>query len=206
MIFKKIVGGLLFLLLTFNIVAINSIKEGVDYTVIDKKIKINKNKPINVKEFFSFSCIHCKELEPLLDEYQVNNLKKIELQRIHVVWGDDQIMLKLAQLNATISIMGKSKELNPLVFAAIFMQNNLTDMDLLKQFLKKNKIDENKFMAIYNSFEVNKLVATYKALTSNIKYNISGTPTVIVDDKYIISPAVPSRIIEVLNYLIKNPK
>lgn len=201
---KKIVSSVIFLLFSMNIFAITSIKDGVDYTIINNKIQINKNKPINVKEFFSFNCIHCKDLEPLLDKYQLNNQKKMQLERIHVVWNDNQIMLKLAQLNATISIMGKSKELNPLVFDAIFMQNNLTEISSLKDFLKVNKIDEKKFMSIYNSFEVNKILARYKELTSDTKYNISGTPTIVVADKYIISPAIPSRLIEVLDYLIKN--
>lgn len=204
--FKNIISTVIMLLLSINVFANTNIKEGVDYTIINNKIKINKNKPINVKEFFSFNCIHCKDLEPLLDNYQINNKKKIELQRIHVVWGDNQIMLKLAQLNATISIMGKSKELNPLVFNAIFMQNNLTEISNLKEFLKINKIDENKFMAIYNSFEVNKILAKYKELTGDARYNISGTPTVVVADKYIINPAIPSRLIDVLDYLIKNGK
>ena len=46
--------------------------EGVDYTVIPNanlaKITKNKSGKVNVKEFFSFTCIHCKDVELFLLE------------------------------------------------------------------------------------------------------------------------------------------
>jgi thiol:disulfide interchange protein DsbA len=202
---KKIMLGVLSLWISYNTFALKPIKLGIDYTVIDNKIKIATNQPINVKEFFSFTCIHCKELEPLLDKYQLKNARKINLQRIHIVFGDDKTMTNLAKLNETIVLLGKSKDLNPLVFDAIFARTNLTDVDVLKQFLQQNKVDVKQFMNYYNSFDIAQKVAKDKQLTMDSRYNLSATPTIIVADKYIINSALPNRLIEVLDYLVKLP-
>ena len=61
-------------------------------------------------------------------------------------------------------------------------------------------------MGLYNSFDINQKVALDKQLTSDVRYNITGTPTIIVADKYIIKPALPKRLIEVLDYLVKISK
>ncbi len=202
---KKIILGLTMGALMFaNVFALTAIKEGVDYTVIPSATSTpTKLKKINIKEFFSFTCIHCKDVEPLVENYLASN-KNVELDKIHVIWGDDQNMVADAKLNATIQLLKLNKLYVP-VFNAIFSGQKLNDATSLKVFLANNGLNKeqvNKFLDAYNSFDISSTVGRYKTMTADPSYNLTGTPTFIVADKYIVSPAQPPRLIEVIKALV----
>lgn len=201
---KKILLGLVGFLMVTSSFAVSTIKEGVDYTVIPSVAKPTaKPKKVNVKEFFSFTCIHCKDVEPLIDNYVASN-KNIELDKIHVIWGNDQSMVADAKLNATVQLLQLNKLYVP-IFNAIFSGQKFNDMDTLKKFLASNGLNKDqisKFMDAYNSFDVSSTIGRYKTMTADPVYDLKGTPTFIVADKYIVSPAQPPRLIEVIKELV----
>jgi len=182
---------------------VKPITVGVDYTLLSAPVPVT-NEPkgvVNVKEFFSFTCIHCKNTEPLVEQILVPN-KKIDLNKIQVTWGTDATLNGYAKLNATLQRSKLDKLYIP-AFTAIFNQQNLTNPDVLKAFLAQNGLNADQvqqFMAMYNSFTIGAKVGEYKILTNS--YNISGTPTFVVADKYMVSPAEPARAMEVIQYLV----
>ncbi|MCC2625110.1 MAG: disulfide bond formation protein DsbA [Burkholderiales bacterium] len=184
-----------------------SLVEGKDYTILNvavTKTPEPKDK-INVKEFFSYTCIHCKEVEPLVEKSIVSN-KNLDFNKIQVVWSDQAEIAGFAKLSATITELKLSK-LNAPIFEAIFGNTNLNDPETLKKFLLKNGLTSKEidnFMATYNSFAIAGKVGEYKNLTKG--YNISGTPTFIIADKYVANPALPERLITVVNALINKAK
>ncbi|MDQ5920806.1 MAG: hypothetical protein QG673_862 [Pseudomonadota bacterium] len=175
--------------------------EGTDYTVISGVPVTNEPKGVvNVKEFFAFSCIHCKDIEPMVEKNFASN-KKIDLEKIHVAWEENS--LNFAKFNATISLLNLNNLYIP-AFNAVFDRQNLTDQTVLKGFLGKNGLSKaqiDKFMSTYNSFTVNSKAAEAKNLTT--MYNITATPTFIVADKYEVKSALPDRLIEVIQELVK---
>ncbi len=217
---KKLLISILSILLITRVLAANppatatpaSIKLGEDYTLISTPV--NKTAEprgvVNVKEFFSFTCIHCKLTEPLVEQNLVNN-KNIHLQKIQVVWGNNPIINGYAKLSATIEQQNMN-QLNVPIFNKIFSQadmnnpakaNDLNNQDTLSAFLIQSgltKAQAVQFMSIYNSFTVVSQVQQFKRLTS--LYNITGTPTFVVGDKYIVSPAQPARLIQVVQFLV----
>lgn len=182
-----------------------SLKKGVDYTVISGVSSKTKVKaPVVVQEFFSFQCIHCKDLEPLIDKYVANNSKKVKLEKIHVVWNDDPNTKNFAKLCATLQKLGLNKLFVP-VFDAIFNRQNLANPVILKTFLANNKLKKEQidnFFKVYNDFEVDTIVRNYKTMTLNPLYNLSGTPTIIVGGKYMVMPAQPAKLVEVTAALV----
>lgn len=175
--------------------------EGTDYTVISGVPVTNEPKGVvNVKEFFAFSCIHCKDIEPMVEKNFASN-KKIDLEKIHVAWEENS--LNFAKFNATINLLNLNNLYIP-AFNAVFDRQNLTDQTVLKGFLGKNGLSKaqiDKFMSTYNSFTVNSKAAEAKNLTT--MYNITATPTFIVADKYEVKSALPDRLIEVIQELVK---
>lgn len=181
--------------------------EGTDYTVLATAVpKTQEPKgKINVKEFFSFTCIHCKDVEPILEQSLVNE-KNVDLTKIQVVWGEQAQLAGFAKLNATIQAMNLN-QLNVPVFTAVFANQDLTDQKTLKSFLGANGLkadDVNKFMSTYNSFTIASKVAEYKSLTTT--YGIDGTPTFVVADKYVAKPAQPARLILVVQALVEKAR
>ena len=176
------------------------IVEGTDYTVLSGiQPTIEPKGKVNVKEFFSFACIHCKDVEPLV-ETTIEPDKKVDLNRMQVIWGDNTI--GYAKLNATIQLMKLNKLYTP-AFNAVFARQDLNDPKVLKSFLSTNGLNKDQisnFMSTYDSFTVSSKVSEYKTLGTT--YNVTGTPTFIVADKYVAKPALPNRLIEVVQQLI----
>ena len=197
---KKILLFLSCWFLVYGVYAL-PVVQGVDYTIATNPVTgATPHGKTNIKEFFSFTCIHCKDIEPLIEAKIMSN-KKIDLERIQVPW--DPKTTSLAKLNATYQIMGLHKLYTP-TFNAVFAGVDLSDRQILLKFLRQNKVDTTSFMANYDSFDVSMAPGQYKSLMQ--AYNIEGTPTFVVNNKYILKPALPNRAIEVLQYLIKQGK
>ena len=176
--------------------------EGTDYTLLTKVVTKSPEPKghVNVKEFFSFVCIHCKDVEPLVASKLLTD-KTVDVDRIHVAWNPDTE--GYAKLNATLQIMKLDKLYTP-VFTATFSQHNLNNPIELKSFLATNGLTPDqvtKFMSTYDSFTVNSKVSEYKAQMD--AYDVTGTPTFVVADKYVVSPALPDRAMQVVQYLVK---
>ncbi|MBI3478896.1 MAG: DsbA family protein, partial [Nitrosomonadales bacterium] len=61
-------------------------------------------------------------------------------------------------------------------------------------------VDRAKFMAAYNSFSMQSKVTRAKQMIRS--YNISGTPTLVVDGKYVIEGLQPEDTIRALKEVI----
>lgn len=196
------IGGLL-INTTFAASSSVQLVEGKDYTLLSTPVQktVEPKGRVNVKEFFSFACIHCKDIEPLVEQGIVPN-KKIDLDKIHIVWGDQSELVALAKLSATIQALNLN-QLNVPVFNAVFSRQDLSDPKNLKPFLSQNGLkpdDVNKFMSTYNSFTIAGKTGEYKNLVS--AYNVTGTPTFVIADKYVASPALPARLVVVVQALV----
>ena len=182
------------------------ITEGIDYTVISAPAKAIALKPgkVNVSEFFSYACIHCSLLEPILDQWLATT-KNVDLNRIQVVWEGH--FNGFAKINATAQLLKLDSNFNQQAFAAVMNQHqNLEDPAQLQTFLNANKalVDPSKFMAVYNSFAVSLKPQEYSQYTQS--YNISGTPTFIIANKYMTKPAQPPQLIQVIQALVAKVK
>ncbi|XLM23294.1 DsbA family protein, partial [Chromobacterium piscinae] len=68
-------------------------------------------------------------------------------------------------------------------------------------WIKQQKgIDSAKLLQTYNSFGINAQVARAAKITRD--YQIQGTPTIIVNGKYVLVTATPERMTQVMNELI----
>lgn len=185
---------------SINVVA-TPVVQGVDYTLaVNSQATASPPGKVNVKEFFSFTCIHCKDIEPLIETSILKN-KRVDLERIQVPWNE--ATTNLAKMNATYKIMNLNTLYAP-TFNVVFAGQDLSKPLVLTNFLQQNKVAVTKFMSLYNSFTVNAKVGEYKDLMK--AYKIEGTPTFVVANKYVLKPAQPARTIEVLEYLINQQK
>lgn len=182
------------------------IREGVDYTLTPSVSKALPQKPgkVNVTEFYSYACIHCSILEPALDQWYASSTN-VELDRIQVVWENN--FTNYAKINATAQMLNLGSAFNQKVFNATMSEHkNLEDPAQLQSFLTANKtsLDPKKFMATYNSFAVSTKPQEYAQFAQ--AYNITGTPTFVVANKYMTKPAQPAKLIQVLQALVNKVK
>lgn len=183
-----------------------AIKEGTDYTVISGVSKPLPTTPgkVNVTEFYSYACIHCSLLEPDLDQWYASS-KNVQLNRIQVVWENN--FTGYAKINATSQLLNLGTKFSQAVFNATMQQRqNLENPAQLQSFLNTNKslVDPKKFMATYNSFAVSTKPQEYAQYTQ--AYNITGTPTFVIGNKYVTQPAQPAQLIQVVQALVNKVK
>lgn len=182
------------------------IKQGTDYNLVSGVTKPLPATPgkVNVTEFYSYACIHCSILEPTLDQWYAST-KNVQLNRIQVVWENN--FTGYAKINATSQALNLGTKFNQQVFNATMTQRkNLEDPIQLQSFLEANKaiVDPKKFMATYNSFTISTKPQEYAQYTQ--AYNITGTPTFIVGNKYVTTPAQPAQLIQVIQALVDKVK
>lgn len=159
-----------------------AIVEGKDYVVLSKPVPALDAKKIEVTEFFSFTCVHCKDLDPILRNHAKTFPSDVRVRSEHIVWDDST--LALAKVQATINATNTQNVLSPLVFDAIFNKRiNLADPSVLKDWIKQQKgFDTAKFLATYNSPKMDIDAKNMAKMT--VEHNIDSTPRIIVGGKY----------------------
>jgi thiol:disulfide interchange protein DsbA len=193
---KKLGFLLLFLISSFSHAAITL---GKDYVQLAQPQPVADPKKVEVIEFFSYTCIHCYHLEPLISAWQKKLPPGVTFRREQIVWG--QPFEPFARLFATMNDTGTINRLHQPVFDAVQQKKiNLGDPGVLEGWLKQQGVDVSKFMLTYKSFGVNAQVARATKLTKD--YAVEGTPSIVVDGKYALQPAEPARLMQVLNELV----
>ena len=160
--------------------------QGEDYTLLSPPQPTEPGKKVEVIEFFAYSCPHCYALDRPLTEWAKAHADKIVFKRVHVSANGEPMPQQ--RLYYTLDVLGKAEEYQSKVFYAVHVQHvHLnTDVDVI-DFMVKSGMDRNKFTQVYNSFSVQTKVQ--RSLQMMSSYQISSWPTIVVDGKYVTSPA-----------------
>jgi thiol:disulfide interchange protein DsbA len=139
---------------------------------------------IEIAEFFWYGCIHCYNLEPLLEEWVLKLPADVRFRRIPAVfnarWGYD------AGIYYAFETLGVLERVHRPFFDAIHKDRLKSDNpDSLAEFLGKHKIDPRKFDATLKSFGVQSKVQRAAQVTGAAQ--IDGTPALMVHGRYTIS-------------------
>jgi thiol:disulfide interchange protein DsbA len=162
-------------------------KNGVEYVTLSAPQPVQATgKKVEVIEFFMYHCPHCNAFEPLLEQWVKKQGDNILFRRVHMPStgpNDPE-----AHLHLTLEAMGKAEEMQARVFKAIHVDHLRLDSDAaIIDWATKNGLDRNKFLDAWNSFGVTTKLRRSPQVLNN--YKIDGVPTVVVDGKYVTSPA-----------------
>jgi protein dithiol oxidoreductase (disulfide-forming) len=173
---------------------------GKDYNILGQPQPVASGNKIEVLEFFSYSCSHCYHLHPLLSAWEKKMPKDVALQYVPVVFGASQE--PMAHAFYALEMLGKIGQLHDPLFVAWNVTGvDLSDEEKIAEFVAKHGVDRKKFSAEFNSFSVSSKVARSNQWV--LRYGIRGTPTMIVDGKYVITNLHPEDTIRVLDEVIK---
>ncbi len=171
---------------------------GKDYTLLSPAQPASTRK-IEVLEFFFYGCSHCFHLHPLLSKWEKTMPKDVELTFVPTVFRDS--WEPMANTFYALESMGQQQQLHDALYRAWNEENMaLTDVDKIADFVAKHGVDRAKFTAAYNSFAMQSKVTRAKQMIRS--YNISGTPTLVVDGKYVIEGLQPEDTIRALKEVI----
>lgn len=176
------------------------ITEGDDYRLIENARPSRPGAPIEVVEFFSYACIHCKNFDPIIEEWASEQGDDIAFSRAPVSFSPQYALL--SQTYFTFEQADLLDQHHTRMFRAIH--------DSGRQFLRPQDVADwvdgrgisaDEFMSQFSSPEVRQAVR--KADRDQLAYQISSTPQVVVAGKYVVSMnGGQRRAIEVVDYLI----
>jgi thiol:disulfide interchange protein DsbA len=171
---------------------------GKDYSLLNPPQPTSTRK-IEVLEFFFYGCSHCFHLHPLLNAWEKTMPKDVELTFVPTVFRDS--WEPMANTFYALESMGQQQQLHDALYRAWNEENMaLVDEDKIADFVAKHGVDRAKFTAAYNSFSMQSKVTRAKQMIRI--YGVNGTPTLVVDGKYVIEGLQPEDTIRALKEVI----
>lgn len=125
--------------------------------------------------------------------------KDVELTYVPTIFRDS--WEPMAQTFYALESLGQLHQLHDPLYQAWNVSNmELNDEARILDFVAPRGVDRAKFSAAYGSFTVKNKVTRAKQMIRS--YGITGTPTLVVDGKYLITALQPADAIRVLNEVI----
>jgi len=161
-------------------------QEGVHYTVLDTPLKTTfRGEQIGeIMEFFSYSCIHCYNLEPSIERYMPEKPENIKWTPVPVMFNDRQAPEVRAYY--VLKVLKLGEEAHKAIFEQIHKNRKSMRSDAqFAKFFKEFGISEDRYMKEAYSFGVNAQLNRSIYLTKNSQ--IQGTPGIVANGKYLIN-------------------
>lgn len=173
-------------------------KEGRDYYLIEPAPPVGSGDQVEVIEFFMYTCPHCKNLDPALQEWRKKLPENVKFQHMPAMFGG------VANLHAkaffALEVMGEADKVHQAFFEAIHGQKKrLRTQKEIEEFLAGQGVDVDKFRQAMNSFTVQTMANRAASLMR--RYGIRAVPALVVDGRYRIKNT--PEVLEVTDVLIE---
>jgi thiol:disulfide interchange protein DsbA len=142
---------------------------------------------VEVIEFFMYHCPACNAVEAPLAAWVKNNASRVNFRRIHLSSGD--LRDYEARLFVTLEALQLQDAMHDKVLQAWHQERRRLRSDAENlEWAARNGIDKEKFLAAYNSFGVSARLKNLARSADN--YGVTGTPTIIVNGKFVTEPGM----------------
>jgi len=156
----------------------SGVKEGVDYSVMPNQEATDE--PV-VYEFFSYTCPHCYNLEPVMLDWKKNyKSDQVRFQQIPVFIPQVE---HLTYGFYTAETLGVLEEVHANIFNEWHGKKNIIrTKEQLVPIFQAAGVSKSEFEETYASAEVEAKVAEAKALMA--QFQVTSFPLLIVNEKY----------------------
>jgi len=165
--------------------AAQTLVEGQNYIRLRNPLPVDSGKKIEVLEFFSYGCPHCRDLDPELVAWTKTMPADVEFRRVPVDYGREQWAV-LAKIYYTLEALGVEQKFTPEVFVALHDRKTPLFQDkAFFDWAASKGLDRKKVEETYNSFGVVSKFNRSRAIAKS--YNVQSVPLVIVDGEFQVS-------------------
>ncbi|TNF32799.1 MAG: thiol:disulfide interchange protein DsbA/DsbL [Gammaproteobacteria bacterium] len=179
-------------------------KEGQHYAPLPVPVPTVDASKVEVAEVFAYGCIHCYHFEPLLAEWKKTLPAEAVFVSVPAVFGREDMMLQ-AQAFYTAEALGVMEKTHPAMFAVIHEQKQQLDSEqsLADLFKSAAGVDPAEFSKVFNSFGI--ASRARQSMNRMRDYRVTGTPTVIINGKWVINGrnlSGQAEVLKVADFLI----
>jgi thiol:disulfide interchange protein DsbA len=180
--------------------------EGVNYQpIVPAQPTVNPDK-VEVTEVFWYRCPHCFRFQPFIERWQKTKPDNVDYVRLPAIIRDDWSYYAAAFYTA--QALGVLEKIHEPLFDAIHRQKRAKELDQeenLMKFFAGFGVSNEDFRKTFHSFAVSSKVRRSDLMTS--RYHIHGTPSVVVNGKYLVDPGMANNdyatMIKIINYLVE---
>ena len=173
---------------------------GEDYELVDNPERRRPGARTEVVEFFSYACIHCKNFDPLINEWLETKPADVDFARVPVTFSPQWALL--AQAYYTLVALDVLEENHERIFRRIHNTRRMfADAEDFAAFVDGNGATAAEVLAAWNGSEVRRMLREGEAMQRRIV--ISAVPTLAVNGKYLVGMDVGRKVaLEVVDHLI----
>lgn len=173
---------------------------GTHYQVIDNARGRRPGEAVEVREFFSYACPHCRNFEPLLQEWRSGLPKGVTFVRTPVAYSP--LWSLLARTYFTLDAVHALDPNHERIFRAIHDQGKqFLSAEMMADFVDGYGVSREEFLRSFDSPAVTERMR--EADRDQRAMGITSVPTLVVDDKYRVGMEVGRKVaLDVVNHLI----
>jgi protein dithiol oxidoreductase (disulfide-forming) len=146
---------------------------------------------IEVIEFFWYGCPYCNALQPSLESWLKRKPSDVEFRRLPAVFRPSWV--PHARVFYTLETLGELDRLHQDVYRSYHVEGDrLNTPDSTADWAARRGIDRARWVSTFESAEVNRKVEQSLAATRN--YVIEGTPSLVVDGRFVTSTGMTETI------------
>ena len=178
--------------------AAQQLRRDLDYREIPQQ-PVQTGDRIEVIDFFFYGCQYCNELWPRLERWRKAQPADVVLRHFPVVRRDSWV--PLAKTYFALEAMGEVERLHAVVYRSYHVDDlYMSQEKVIAEWAAKQGLDAEKFMAVYRSDETRQKVERARKWTAD--YDIQGTPSLVVDGKY-LTDGSSAKTIEILDGMVR---
>ena len=158
--------------------------EGKEYMRLKNVQAVESGAKIEVIEFYSYGCNHCRDLEEFLGPWAKKIPADVSFKRVPVAF--QPAWANLGKSYYTLEALGR-EDLTPKVFQLIHGAGvKLFEENVFFDWAGTNGLDVAKVKEMWGSFAVNSKMNRAKTLSAN--YQVDSVPMLFIDGKFKIQP------------------
>lgn len=174
---------------------------GRDYFLIEPAQPTRSGDRIEVVEVFGYSCIHCANLQPMVDEWKPGLPDDVQFEYMPAVFGG--VWEAFARAYYTAETMGLLDRTHNAMFQTIHGERRqFRNLEDIAAFYAGYGVSAEQFLATMSSFPVEAKIA--HARDQVPAYGVDATPTMVVAGKYRVpvGEGGHERMLKVVEHLI----
>lgn len=173
-----------FMAASLSVSAQEQLTEGKDFLRLQNPQAVESGTKIEVIEFYSYGCPHCRDLEEYLGPWIKKVPADVSFKRIPVAF--QPAWVNLGKIYYTLEALGR-EDLTPKVFQSIHGANvKLYEEKVFFDWAGSNGLDAKKVQEMWGSFAINSKMNRAKTLATN--YQVDSVPMLFVDGKFKVQP------------------
>lgn len=181
-------------------------ESGVHYRTLTNPVSTSSQEGVEVAEVFWYGCPHCYNFKPLAEAWEESAPEYVNYVRLPAVLGESWAPHAIAYY--ALEALGELDKVHDALFDALAGERRpLNSAEALADFVADHGVDSEAFIDAYNSFTVQSRVRQAQARIMGAQ--VTGTPTMLVNGKYVVSASMANgheNVLKVVEHLVEKER